>query len=179
MLVKDSKGKVYELDAKVLQGKEIEEEKAYEAMAAEKAAKKKKVIDMLSKMDQTEIGILKNTLLGGRKEQQMRMPQAGAEAWRGEFELADSPADLEYYWDCTHWDCKFWDCKFWDCKHWDCYWDCHWDCFWDCRWDSSFEAETMRPQESFRTPQRMPGMGPQGQAKRPPMQQRMPRKRSR
>lgn len=169
MLVKDIKGTFYEVNDAALKGKEVEEEKAYEAMAAEKAMKKKKIVDMLSKMDRTDIQILYDTLLGRRRE------------LIEESETALTPRQ----WDCLHWDCRYWDCKYWDCRHWDCYWECYWDCHWDCYWDQMTQPEQMGqmasgPQASYRHPYASrPGMGPRDPAMRGPMRQHMPYRRMR
>ena len=177
MLVKDIKGVFYEVDEKTLKGKEVDQDKAYEAIAEEKAAKKKRIVDMLTKMDWDDISILRSTLFGkpsGRPPMMEAMKKPSAEA------IEQSP--LPRQWDCKYWDCKWWDCH-WDC-YWDCYWDCHWDCYWDCYWDCHWDCiqpGRMSPIESgqgegFRSPRsRGSAMGPQGHAGRPMMRQRGPR----
>lgn len=170
MLVKDVKGKFYEVDEKVLSGKEIDEEKAMEAMAAERAEKRKKISEMLSKLDPTEYAILRDNLIGRMRGRQMRMPPPGgpmqreAEPWQyppREWDCPqefDCPPDMEtsrYHYDCP-----------WYWYHWDCRWYWyHWDCEW--YWDYEREQIPRDPRE-YR--------GPQAPTRAPQMQQRPPRR---
>ena len=64
MYVRDSKGNYYEIGEAVLKNKKVDASKAREALVAERAEKRKKMIDFLSSLDEDEITILHDTLIG-------------------------------------------------------------------------------------------------------------------
>ena len=64
MFVKDPQGKWYEVDEKLLKDKQVNEAKAREAIIAERAEKRRKVIDVIASFDLEELAILRDQLLG-------------------------------------------------------------------------------------------------------------------
>jgi hypothetical protein len=107
MLVKDANGKWYEVADKTLAGKEVDAEQAREAVAAERAAKRQRVADLITGLDEEERQILRRLVAGA----------PGRVGPRAE--------------DCDCWECDPMDCDIpWDCDPMDCY-DCA-DCDGEC-----------------------------------------------
>jgi hypothetical protein len=63
MLVSDLRGRWYKVEEDVLTGNEVDREKVLEVIAAERAEKRKKIVDYLSTLDQGDMNTLKGVLL--------------------------------------------------------------------------------------------------------------------
>jgi hypothetical protein len=63
MFVKDTRGYWYDVDEEFLKNKKIDPDKAREALIAERAEKRKKIIDLLSSLDRDDIEILHDKLI--------------------------------------------------------------------------------------------------------------------
>ena len=150
MLVKDLNGKWYEVSDETLKKKAVEDEKAIEAIAVERAGKRKKLVDYVSALDPDEAAMLRDMLERGQRGQRGQRAQAAAGPSMGyrpgpgdRLPPLDCIPEPPYYthhfpdcFDCVHFpdcfDCvHFPDC--FDCTHFpDCF-DCtHFPDCWDC-----------------------------------------------
>ena len=105
MFLKDPAGNWYEVPDDVLKGKAVDEQRAREALATERAEKRKKIVDMISGLDADEMQILRGQL-GLRPG--YRVPVAGTDS-------------IDCNCDCGDCNCDCSDCNC-DCS------DCNCDC---------------------------------------------------
>ncbi len=128
MYVRNEKGIWFEIDEKMLNGKEVSSEKINELIAAEKAAARKKAAEILANLDDDTTGALRECLFTNyeqslRETGQAKLRPATGSIYRGGLgPVASNDCWNNDCWnnDCHTNDCHANDCHANDCHHNDC-----------------------------------------------------------